>query len=44
MTQPAVSQYIQNLERKLGTKLLDRSNNKYIQLTKGVPNFFGKPI
>ena len=33
MTQPAVSQYIQNLERNLGTKLLDRSN-KYIQLTK----------
>lgn len=33
MTQPAVSQYIQSLERNLGTKLLDRSN-KYMQLTK----------
>lgn len=33
MTQPAVSQYIQILERNLGTKLLDRSN-KYVQLNK----------
>jgi DNA-binding transcriptional LysR family regulator len=33
MTQPAVSQYIQNLEKSLGTKLLDRSN-KYVQLNK----------
>jgi LysR family transcriptional regulator, transcriptional activator of the cysJI operon len=31
MTQPAVSQYIQNLERNVGTKLLDRSN-KYVEL------------
>lgn len=31
MTQPAVSQYIQTLERNLGTKLLDRSN-KFVQL------------
>ncbi|WP_371363580.1 HTH-type transcriptional regulator CysL [Sporomusa rhizae] len=33
MTQPAVSQYIQTLERNTGAKLLDRSN-KYVQLTK----------
>ena len=33
MTQPAVSQYIQLLERNLGTKLLDR-NNKYVRLNK----------
>lgn len=33
MTQPAVSQYIQSLERNIGTKLLDRSN-KYVQLNK----------
>lgn len=33
MTQPAVSQYIQTLERNLGTTLLDRSN-KYVQLNK----------
>lgn len=33
MTQPAVSQYIQMLERNVGTKLLDR-NNKYVQLNK----------
>ena len=33
MTQPAVSQYIQLLEKNLGTKLLDRSN-KYVQLNK----------
>jgi LysR family transcriptional regulator, transcriptional activator of the cysJI operon len=33
MTQPAVSQYIQMLERNVGTKLLDRSN-KYVQLNK----------
>lgn len=33
MTQPAVSQYIQTLERTLGTKLLDRSN-KYVRLNK----------
>ena len=33
MTQPAISQYIKNLERNLETKLLDRSN-KYVQLTK----------
>ena len=33
MTQPAVTQYIQMLERNLGTKLLDRSN-KYVQLNK----------
>ena len=33
MTQPAVSQYIQALERTLETKLLDRSN-KFVRLTK----------
>lgn len=33
MTQPAVSQYIQTLERSLGAKLLDRTN-KYVQLNK----------
>lgn len=33
MTQPAVSQYIQMLERTLGTKLLER-NNKYVRLNK----------
>lgn len=33
MTQPAVSQYIQTLEKNVGTKLLDR-NNKYVQLNK----------
>lgn len=33
MTQPAVSNYIQKLERSLGTKLLDRTN-KYVQLNK----------
>ena len=33
MTQPAVSQYIQTLEKNLGVKLLDR-NNKYVQLNK----------
>lgn len=33
MTQPAVSQYIQTLERNVGTKLLDR-NNKYVQVNK----------
>lgn len=33
MTQPAVSNYIQTLERTMGTKLLDRSN-KYVQLNK----------
>ena len=33
MTQPAVSQYIQTLEKSLGAKLLDRSN-KFVQLTK----------
>jgi LysR family transcriptional regulator, transcriptional activator of the cysJI operon len=33
MTQPAVSQYIQTLERMVGTKLLDRSN-KYVRLNK----------
>ncbi|KMY50307.1 LysR family transcriptional regulator [Peribacillus loiseleuriae] len=33
MTQPAVSQYIQLLERSYGTKLLDR-NNKYVRLNK----------
>lgn len=33
MTQPAVSQYIQTLERNTGAKLLDRSN-KFVQLTK----------
>lgn len=33
MTQPAVSQYVQMLEKNLGTKLLDRSN-KYVQLNK----------
>ncbi len=31
MTQPAVSQYIQTLERSVGTKLLER-NNKYVEL------------
>ena len=33
MTQPAVSQYIQSLERTVGTKLLNRSN-KYVRLNK----------
>lgn len=33
MTQPAVSQFVQTLERSLGTKLLERSN-KYVRLTK----------
>lgn len=33
MTQPAVSQYIQALERTVGTKLLDRSN-RYVRLNK----------
>jgi DNA-binding transcriptional LysR family regulator len=33
MTQPAVSNYIQTLERTMGTKLLDRTN-KYVQLNK----------
>jgi LysR family transcriptional regulator, transcriptional activator of the cysJI operon len=33
MTQPAVSQYIQMLERTIGTKLLNRSN-KYVRLNK----------
>lgn len=33
MTQPAVSQYIQALERMVGTKLLER-NNKYVRLNK----------
>lgn len=33
MTQPAVSQYIQALERAFGTRLLER-NNKYVRLTK----------
>lgn len=31
MTQPAISQYIQTLEKSLGTRLLDRSN-KYVKL------------
>ncbi|MCQ6559081.1 LysR family transcriptional regulator [Paenibacillus mendelii] len=33
MTQPAVSQYVQTLEKTTGAKLLDRSN-KYVRLTK----------
>lgn len=33
MTQPAVSQYIQTLERIVGTKLLERSN-KFVRLNK----------
>lgn len=33
MTQPAVSQYIQTLERTVGSKLLER-NNKYVRLNK----------
>lgn len=33
MTQPAVSQYIQSLERMYGTKLLERTN-KYVRLNK----------
>lgn len=33
MTQPAVSQHIQILERTIGTKLLERSN-KYVQINK----------
>ncbi|CAM2861209.1 LysR family transcriptional regulator [Paenibacillus sediminis] len=33
MTQPAVSQYIQTLERTVGTKLLERSN-KFVRLNK----------
>ncbi len=33
MTQPAVSQYIQTLERTIGTKLLERTN-KYVRLNK----------
>ncbi|GAA3318428.1 hypothetical protein GCM10020331_021180 [Ectobacillus funiculus] len=32
MTQPAVSQHIQMLERDMGAKLLER-NNKFIRLT-----------
>lgn len=33
MTQPAVSQYIQTLERTVGSRLLDRTN-KYVRLNK----------
>ncbi|MGC5325754.1 LysR family transcriptional regulator [Brevibacillus sp. SYSU BS000544] len=33
MTQPAVSQYVQALERSFGTRLLER-NNKFVRLTK----------
>ncbi|WP_071394839.1 LysR family transcriptional regulator [Bacillus tuaregi] len=33
MTQPAVSQYIQSIERTMGTKLLERSN-KFVRLNK----------
>jgi DNA-binding transcriptional LysR family regulator len=33
MTQPAVTQYIQTLERAMGTKLLERSN-KFVRLNK----------
>lgn len=33
MTQPAVSQYIQSLERQMGVKLLERTN-KYVRLNK----------
>ncbi|HEY4552675.1 MAG TPA: LysR family transcriptional regulator [Bacillaceae bacterium] len=33
MTQPAVSQYIQALEREIGTRLLERSN-KYVRMNK----------
>lgn len=33
MTQPAVSQYIQALEREIGTRLLERTN-KYVKLNK----------
>lgn len=33
MTQPAVSQHIQTLEREFGTRLLER-NNKYVRLNK----------
>lgn len=33
MTQPAVSQYIQSLERDMGTRLLERSN-KFVRLNK----------
>lgn len=33
MTQPAVSQYIQTLERTVGARLLERTN-KYVRLTK----------
>ncbi|MFJ7727433.1 LysR family transcriptional regulator [Neobacillus sp. NPDC097160] len=33
MTQPAVSQYIRNLEESIGTRLLERSN-KYVRLNK----------
>lgn len=33
MTQPAVSHYIQALEKQMGTRLLDRSN-KYVRLNK----------
>jgi DNA-binding transcriptional LysR family regulator len=33
MTQPAVSSYIQSLERNLGVRLLDRTN-KYVELNK----------
>lgn len=33
MTQPSVSQYIQTLERTVGTKLLER-NSKYVRLNK----------
>ena len=34
MSQPAVSQHIQALEERIGTKLLDR-NNKFVKLNKG---------
>ena len=43
MTQPAVSQYIQTLEKNLGVKLLDR-NNKYVQLNKLAKSFFITPM
>ncbi|MFD1849048.1 LysR family transcriptional regulator [Oceanobacillus bengalensis] len=33
MSQPAVSQYIQSLEKELGTKLLERTN-KYVEVNK----------
>ncbi|MCM3317811.1 LysR family transcriptional regulator [Rummeliibacillus stabekisii] len=45
MTQPAVSQYVKNLEEELGVQLFDRSH-KQIQLTKAgeIVAYYGKEI